>query len=44
VTTMQNGLVLAGVSAFWQQVAVGAIVIAAVASRTLRRRSNETLM
>jgi ribose/xylose/arabinose/galactoside ABC-type transport system permease subunit len=44
VITMQNGLVLAGVSAFWQQVAIGAIVIAAVASRTLRRGSNETLM
>lgn len=36
LSVLRNGLVLAGVSAFWQQVFLGILVIAAVGARTAR--------
>jgi len=38
---LQNGFVILGLSPFWQQVAVGAVLIAAVYVDQLRRRSRE---
>ncbi|WP_084215727.1 ABC transporter permease [Pseudonocardia spinosispora] len=38
-TVLQNGFVVLGVSPFWQQVAVGAVLIAAVYFDQLRRRA-----
>ncbi|MHA6632132.1 ABC transporter permease [Pseudonocardia sichuanensis] len=38
-TVLQNGFVVLGVSPFWQQVAVGAVLIAAVYLDQLRRRA-----
>lgn len=40
-TVLQNGFVVLGVSAFWQQVAVGAVLIAAVYLDQLRRRARQ---
>jgi ribose transport system permease protein len=36
---LQNGFVIAGVQPFWQQVAVGAVLIGAVYLDQLRRRT-----
>ena len=36
---LQNGFVIVGVQPFWQQVAVGAVLIVAVYLDQLRRRS-----
>ena len=38
---LQNGLVIAGLQPFWQQVAVGAVLIVAVYVDQLRRRSRD---
>ncbi|MBA8823620.1 ribose transport system permease protein [Saccharopolyspora lacisalsi] len=38
LAVLRNGLNLLGVSAFWQQVAIGAVIAAAVLFDTLRRR------
>jgi ribose transport system permease protein len=38
---LQNGFVILGVQPFWQQVAVGAILIVAVYIDQLRRRAQE---
>jgi len=35
---LRNGLVLLGVSAFWQQVAIGTVIILAVAVDRLRKK------
>lgn len=41
---LENGLLLAGVSNFWQRVGLGLIVIAAVAMRTYRDRSPGSML
>jgi len=38
IASLRNGLNVMGVYAFWQQVAIGAIIIAAVYVDQLRRR------
>jgi ribose transport system permease protein len=38
---LQNGFVIVGVQAFWQQIAVGAVLILAVYLDQLRRRANQ---
>ena len=38
IGVLRNGLNLCGVSAFWQQVAIGAVIIIAVAFDTYRRK------
>jgi ribose transport system permease protein len=38
---LQNGFVILGVQPFWQQVAVGAILIVAVYIDQLKRRAQE---
>lgn len=42
-TTLQNGFTILGVEAFWQQVAVGAVLIAAVAYDQYQRRRRQQL-
>jgi ribose/xylose/arabinose/galactoside ABC-type transport system permease subunit/ABC-type sugar transport system substrate-binding protein len=39
---LSNGLVLLGISAFWQQVLVGAVIVAAVAVDQLKARASAT--
>ena len=41
IATLRNGLNVLGVYAFWQQVAIGVILIAAVYLDQLKRRSRE---
>ena len=40
---LQNGFVIVGVQPFWQQVAVGAVLIVAVYLDQLRRRSQPAM-
>jgi ribose transport system permease protein len=38
---LNNGFIIVGVQAFWQQIAVGAVLIGAVYLDQLRRRSQD---
>lgn len=44
IGVLENGLLLAGVSPFWQRVFLGVLIIAAVAIRTAGRKKTHTLM
>ena len=42
IATLQNVLILAGVSAFWQTVVIGVVIIASVALDTWARAKQRT--